>query len=286
MIPTRRTTPRTRAGIAMLLVLATLVLATGAVVALTRIATDTRLASADLPRRATADRLLDAAEAPIQDWLQRHAGRVVLPPDSVSPRFTVLDDSFPLAQQPARLVITAFDQCAMPPTVPRSPRTDQHLPDAVRQALGRLGRVYADSPGLDLLGASTARPVFPRPEPGQLALGEQAATHNPPRPGARAAVNINTAPLALIESVYAARGLGGIDAIIESRTAGRIASPGAARATNTDKPDDYAPLPVAMSTAWAFRIDCHAGGLTRSWWDIYADSGSNWERVQRVAIRE
>ena len=75
-----------------------------------------------------------------------------------------------------------------------------------------------------------------------------------------------------------------IDAILEARAAGRVASPGAARAPRDDP--ETTPLPVSMSTAWAFRIDCHAGGVRRSWWCVYADTGSNWERVQRLAITE
>ncbi len=46
------------------------------------------------------------------------------------------------------------------------------------------------------------------------------------------------------------------------------------------------PLPVSMSTAWAFRIDCRAGSTTCAWWSVYADTGSNWERIQHIAIPE
>ncbi len=284
--------PSPRRGIAMLVVLATLVLATTAVVALARVAVGSRLAATTRHRAELADQLRDAAEAPILGWLHRHAGRLVLPPDATSPRFLVLDDAFELGGEPARITITAFDQCGMPPTTARSPATDALLPRELAAALDHLGDDYAERPGLDLLAAVCEPRVFPAA--GTEALGDHAATHNPPRPptssptssGSRPVVNINTAPLPLIESVYRARGLGGIDAILDARAAGRVASPGAQRAPRQTIANDNTPLPVSMSTAWAFRIDCRAGGVLRSWWCVYADTGSNWERVQRLAITE
>lgn len=283
MIPRR---PAPRRGIALLLVLATLVLSTSAVVALARAAADARLAATARHRAELADQVRDAAEAPIQGWLHRHAGRLVLPPDADAPRFLVLDDAFELGGEPARITISAFDQCGMPPTTARSAATDALLPAGLAGALDRLGEAYAERPGLDLLAAAGAGRVFPTAGAVIPSLGERAATHNPPRPGARAAVNINTAPLPLIESVYRARGLGGLDAVLESRAAGRVASPGALRAPRDDPPPETTPLPVAMSTAWAFRVDCRVGGVLRSWWCVYADAGSNWERVQRIAITD
>lgn len=288
LTPTRTSAHHTtqRRGIAMLLVLATLVLATSAVVALGRVAIDSRLAAEARQRAATADRLLDVAETPILDWLHRHAGRLVLPPDASSPRFPVLDDTFQLGGEPARLTITAFDQCGMTPTTARSSATDSLLPADLVAALDRLGDPYARDPGLDLLAAACDHRVFPISEPEDTALGELAATHNPPRPGGRPVVNINTAPLPLIEAVYRARGLGGIDAVLEARAAGRVASPGALRNPRDDSETDTTPLPVSMSTAWAFRVDCRVGNVLRSWWCVYTDTGSAWERIQRLAIAE
>ncbi|MFG0243492.1 MAG: hypothetical protein ACF8R9_11970 [Phycisphaerales bacterium JB054] len=271
-----------RRGIALLLVLATLVLAATAAAGLARVATAARLHAQSARRAAAADALLDAAEPPILDWLHRHAGRAVLPPEAASPRVAVLDDAVEFGGQRCRLSITAFDQCGMAPASWRGAM----IPADILDALERAGEVFTEHPGLDLL--TGARPTYPGAQESPIpAVGELLATHNPPRPGRPPAVNINTAPIPLFEAVYAARGLGGLEAVLEARAAGRVASPGALKAPRDDpRIDEDIPLPVAMSGAWAFRIDCVAGGLRRSWWCVYADTGSNWERVQRLAIDE
>ena len=273
---------RSRHGIALLLVLATLVLAVTAAAGLARVATAARLHAESARRAAAADALLDAAEAPILDWLHRHAGRTVLPPEVASPRVAVLDDAVEFAERQNRITITAFDQCGMAPPSWRGAM----IPADILDALERAGEAFTEHPGLDLLAGD--RPTFPGAQEGPVpAVGELLATHNPPRRGQPPAVNVNTAPIPLLEAVYAARGLGGLEAVLEARAAGRVASPGALTAPHDDALlEDNIPLPVAMSGAWAFRIDCVAEGLRRSWWCVYADTGSNWERVQRLAVDE
>ncbi len=278
--------PRSRRGIALLLVLATLVLAVTAAAGLARVATAARLHAESARRATAADALLDAAESPILDWLHRHSGRTVLPPEAASPRVAVLDDAVEFGDQRCRVVITAFDQCGMAPTSWGASWGGAILPADVLDALDRAGEAFKAHPGLDLLTGD--RPTYPCAQESPVpAVGEVLATHNPPRPGRPPAVNVNTAPIPLLEAVYAARGLGGLEAVLEARAAGRVASPGALKAPHDNpRTDDDIPLPVTMSTAWAFRVDCVAGGLRRSWWCVYADTGSNWERVQRLAIDE
>jgi len=262
--------------------LATLVLAVTAAAGLARVATAARLHAESARRAAAADTLLDAAEAPILDWLHRHAGRTVLPPEASSPRVAVLDDAVEFGDQQCRITITAFDQCGMAP----ASWDGAMLPADILDAIERAGEAFTEHPGLDLLTGD--RPTYPGAQESPVpAMGEVLATHNPPRPGRPPAANVNTAPIPLLEAVYAARGLGGLEAVLDARAAGRVASPGALKAPHDDpRTDDDIPLPVAMSGAWAFRIDCVAGGLRRSWWCVYADTGSNWERVQRLAIDE
>jgi len=266
----------------LLLVLATLVLAGTAAAGLARVATTARLHAEAARRAAAADTLLDAAEPPILDWLHRHAGRTVLPPETASPRVAVLDDVVALAGRQCRIAITAFDQCGMP----AASGSGALLPADILAALERAGEAFIEHPGLDLITGD--RPTFPGSQEGSTwAVGELVATHNPPRPGRPPSVNVNTAPIPLLEAVYAARGLRGLEAVLDARAAGRVASPGAPIAPHDDpRTGDDIPLPVAMSGAWAFRIDCVAEGLRRSWWCVYADTGSNWERVQRLAIDE
>ena len=275
---------RSRRGIALLLVLATLVFAVCAAAGLARVATVARLHSETARRGAAADTLLNAADAPILDWLHRHAGRIVLAPETASPRVLVLDDAMEFAGLPCRISIIAFDQCGMAPASWHGAT----LPGDILDQLRRTGDAFTSNPGLDLLGGTVARPAFPGSQATSiLAVGELLATHNPPRPGRPPVVNVNTAPIALLRPVYAAWGLGGLEAVIDARAAGRAASPGVRSAPN-EAPlgGDGAPLPVAMSGVWAFRIDCAAGGVRRSWWCVYADTGSHWERVQRLAIAE
>ena len=279
----RRPSP-TRRGVALLLVLATLVLAVTAAAGLARVATGARLHAHAAQRERTADALLDAADTPVLDWLHRHAGRVVLPPDATSPRYTVLDDAMEIGGEACRLTITAFDECGMAP-----PGWDGAvLPADVTERIERAGEAISLHPGLDLLGSVGAnaggRPDYSSLEGASLpAIGELVATHNPVLPGRQPAVNVNTAPLPLLEAVYAARRLGGLEAVVEARTAGRVSSPGAIRVPRVE---GAVPLPVAMSMSWVFRIDCRVGTLRRAWWCVYADTGSNWERVQRLAITE
>lgn len=275
-------------GIALLLVLVALVLSVTAAAGLARVAATARLRHDAAATTRLARELLDAVDAPVLDWLHRHAGRLVLPPDAVSPRFLVLDDTLDLGGVPCRLTITAFGQCGMVPVAEADGRLAAMLPGDAHRLLARAGSVWTDRPGLDVLVAVSggADPVFPGEATAALrAIGECVATHNPSHRGRVASLNVNTAPLDLVAAVYAAHGLGGIDAVAEARAQGRVVSPGTARAprSNATRP---AIVPVSMSTAWAFRVDCRAGSTHESWWCVYADTGSNWERVQRLAITE
>lgn len=274
-----------RPGVALLLVLAALVLATTACAGLARAAAAARLRAELSHEERIAAALLRAAEAPILDWLHRHAGRVVLPADAATPRFPVMDDTLTIAGDACRVTITAFDQCGMVSGTARFGPADATLPAVASNAIARVGKVFARRPGLDVLALGSDSDVYPACRAAsEPCIGELVATHNPARPGAATALNVNTAPMPLVAAVCAARGVG-IEAIEEARSAGRISSPGAA-GMPAGEVSASAPLPVAMSTAWAFRIDCRAGRVVRSWWCVYVDSGSNWERVQRLAIDE
>jgi hypothetical protein len=234
-----------------------------------------------------ADSLLRSAEVAILDWLHRHAARLVLPLDTLSPRFVVLQDQLAIGGRASELTITAFDQCGM--------RSWQMVESGHRSGLSpEIDRMVARqarslSPlGLDVLNALPAggASVFPQASRGQdLVLGELMATHNPPRAGATPVINVNTAPMSLIAAVYDDRAQGGLEAVAAARAAGRVASPGALAAPRGASSDGK-PLPVAMSTAWAFRVDCDVGRARRSWWCVYVDTGSNWERVQLLGIDE
>jgi len=276
-----------RRGIALLLVLASLAVAVSAAAVLAGVALHARVHAGLVGEERVSDGLLRASEWAIRDWLQRHAGRVVLSPDNTSPRFRVLDDSLDISGRVWRVTITAFDQCGMVSWGARCTDVDSVLPEDVLARFASIDEDARRRPGLDLLHAvrSHGRPTFPTSSgTGFSASGELLATHNPVLEGRAPLLNVNTAPVALLDAVYRANRRAGIDAIIDARATGRVASPGAT--TGDSEPTGTVPLPVAMSTAWAFRIDCSAGGVRRSWWSIYVDSGSDWERVQRLAIVE
>lgn len=280
--------PLRRRGIALLLVLVALMLSVTAAAGLARVAATARLRHETASAQECARTLLHASDAPILDWLHRHAGRLVLPPDAGSPRFVVLDDAIELRGVPCRLTITAFDQCGMVPSSETGGRLASFLPSNTQRSLTAAGPDWLEHPGLDVLAAAAGDhvPVFPPAGAGDSgALGEHLASHNPTRAGRPPTLNVNTAPLDLVSMVYAQHDLGGIDAVAESRALGRVASPGASPAPRTGG-DPAAIVPVSMSTAWAFRVDCRAGHVIESWWCVYIDTGSNWERVQRLAITE
>lgn len=275
-------------GIALLLVLVALVLSVTAAAGLARVAATARQRHETESAQECARTLLNASEAPILDWLHRHAGELVLPPDAGSPRFLVLDDEIELGGEACRLTITAFDQCGMVPSSETGGRLASFLPNGVHRALTAAGPDWLEHAGLDVLAAVAENdvPVFPPAGARDSgALGEYLASHNPTRPGRPAVLNVNSAPLDLVSIVYAQHDLGGIDAVAESRALGRVASPGASRAPRTGG-DPAAIIPVSMSTAWAFRVDCRSGHVVESWWCVYTDTGSNWERMQRLAITE
>jgi hypothetical protein len=98
-------------------------------------------------------------------------------------------------------------------------------------------------------------------------------------------ININTAPIELVEAALRLAGRGGLEQIVAARSEGRLTS-GTALARVT-KPGENAPRISATSTAWAFRIDIRVGPLRRSWWSVYVKQRSNrWECGQRLAIPE
>lgn len=273
-------------GIALLLVLVALVLSVSAAAGLARVAATARVRhETDAARQITRE-LLNASETPILDWLHRHAGSVVLPPDAQSPRLLVLDDAIDLRGLPCRITITAFDQCGMAPRSEAGGRLALFLPGDAQRVLARSGIARAKHPGLDVLVAANdgSSLVFPGHE-SQFAIGERLATHNPVRAGRPAALNVNTAPLELVAAVYAEHALGDIEPVRDARALGRIASPGASRAPRIHASTSSI-VPGSQSTVWSFRIDCWAGDIRESWWCVYVDTGNNWERVQRLAITE
>jgi hypothetical protein len=315
---------RTRRGAALLIVLATLMVTMAAATILLSAAADVRLQRHLAEAELLADDALQAAEAPIQHWLDRESAKIVLPVDAAVPAITVVNDrwTFPRRhendkQLEIELTITAFDQRGMVPM--RLARSGSPLrlslpSDVLAQLdMARLPPESDPAPlGLDLLtsDAEVGFDVFPRlppspvrrfgdasaedeptsAAPAPLAIGALVATHNfdPVR------INANTAPMPLVEAALRLAGRGGLEQIVAARAAGKLTNPGERTNAARDSDDSAGSIPqiVASSDCWAFRIDVHVALLRRSWWAIYAPGRDDpntpqretWRCVQRLPI--
>ncbi len=281
---------------ALLFVLMVLVLSVASVSSLARLSVSARLAHDLNTDTHLCDDLQRAAHLAILQWLTRDAGHVVLPPDAGEPRVTVLDDAWSSldASRTQRIRITAWDQLGMVPLthVRESSPLAAELPDPVHEPAKQLAG--GDAPGLDgLEPASLPAGLnrFPHPQHPQHeapAIGSLVATHNPAADHTRrarqdiGAINVNTAPIALVEAAMRLAGRDGIDQVIEARSAGRPANvPGGSRSR-----DPIAPRLTGQSNAWAFRVDLQSGPVKQSWWCVYLYDGSRWNLAQRFIVSD
>jgi hypothetical protein len=120
------------------------------------------------------------------------------------------------------------------------------------------------------------------------AVGGLVATHNGSgRSSGAGSINVNTAPVELIEAAMRSSGMGGIEQIIAARAQGKLAV-APHRESLPNKQSNRIQF-AAASAIWSFRIDIHVGPLRRSWWATYSRTGrqaSGWECIQRLAITE
>lgn len=265
---------RQERGVALLIVLGTLVAVSASALLIARNATLSHTEDTLRTRERLCSDALRAAESPIREWLQSISQRVVLPPDADEPRVEVFADRWGSRSPDSgeygegiscAIRITAWDQCGMAPVEDR-----------------------VDSLGLDLLEPAGERSVFPSALSAQAlrtrppALGATTATHNPGRPGGQPRLNVNTAPLGLVSSAFREAGIGGIEQVTEARANGKPAPLAELRVTRRGGAGSA--RIVGNSNAWAFRIDATADRVTRSWWEVWIDTGSGWQRVQRLEI--
>lgn len=303
-----------RRGAALLLVLATLILAVTASATLARVTSTVKLNHEFTHRTAIADDLLRAAQPPILTWLASKSSTVVLPPEATSSQVQVLHDAWVIDAIEHELRITAWDQCGMVPVdVARSGSPLRLvLPAEVKRVLDQV-TIRSDQPaGLDwYLWACQMNErlrVFPEPSdprpvifeqaggedqkpphqplldeppaglPDSVAVGEYIATHNPGR------INVNTAPMEVVQAALRLAGRGGLEHIVAARLADRLTLLN--DLPRIDESNRAAPRIATSSNTWAFRIDLRVGTVRRSWWAVYVQSRSTWECVQRLAIPE
>jgi len=281
-----------RRGAALLFVLVTLVLVTGALALVTLTAAQGhRTIRTDEDERLAGD-LLAAAEAFVLDWLERESQTIAIHPDAPEPRVDVMSlawgETGTTRTHSRSLRIAAWDLMGM---VPVGTSSASPLWLAVRPEWRELAGSEAVSL-LDLGGSPSMPgigPVHPTNGSDSGSLGAQVAvfppesSRNSPTPGPPT-ININTAPRPLLEASLRLAQRGDLMSIVEARSEGRQAP--APRAVRGDRGRSAMAQLTGHSTLWAVRVDAEVDGLTRSWWTVYAARRGRWEILERHAIPE
>lgn len=308
-----------RRGVALVWVLVILLLAVAASAALAAAASSAQMARTRDRSRTGASDLLHAAQAPILDWLTRHASTISLPPDAASPEVAVLHEVWVAGGLEHELRIAAWDQCGVVPIELLKSGSPLRLtaPPHVLELVDRLELVHGAVPGLDLLSKGQAgnESAFPLPmatdgwrvlgakhvesqlpvhqTESPFAIGALVATHQRKVSGDNqrdrrresvAFININTAPIELVAAALRELGRGGLELVIAARMQAKPAPVVAVSGQTTHAGDGQIEL-IAASHAWGLRIDARVGQVQQSWWAVYARSPrGSWECVQRLAI--
>ena len=279
--------PRRRAA-ALLITLAALILVTASLTALAVAATGAESARRAATRAAIAEDVLLASDALVADWLRRDGARASVPLASAEPRVDVTRSELTLADHPVTLVITAWDQQGMVPIeVGRSGSPLRlTLPAEAKRAIDQLVADRIPEPyGLDQIAAMASNPVFPdahSPPAKAAAIGAIVATHT--GGGSHATINVNTAPLPLLEAALREAGAGGLDAILAARAEDRPARIGAIGLERTGR--DRAVTLTDASSSWAIRTDVTIGPRRCSWWSVWQRRSGAWRLVQRMEIAQ
>ncbi len=285
--------PRTshhRAGAALLIVLAALVLTTSVLSTLVSTAHQSHAASNDAIDAALSSDLLRQADAMSVEWLTNSSASVVLPPESPSPRVHVEGFELVLADTPVRLTLTAFDQHGLVSLAGAPSAVRSTLPADIQGVLSSMAIGALPEPfGLDqvpnLVRTDAQRLTYPNPasqsSSGEsLAIGELIATHSGT---SRATINPNTAPIPLVAAALREASLGGLESIIEARSNGRPVPMGSLVVVG-DHDERRSIDFVSSSPCWAIRTDLVIGSHQQSWWTIWEGRGSRWTLAQRLRV--
>lgn len=306
-----------RRGVAILLVLVVLVVAVTAAVNVARVSVAGMTAHRIAADTRLADDLLMQAESAAHAWLGSASGTVVLSPDIDRSSLIALDDRVPIGDHVCFLTITAVDLLGMP-GMQTAESLGIDLPSDIADAIGTfdddLQRVGPDMIERTLLD----RPVYPMPHRGEpIVYGESNGNDQqydiavineseierspsvcelvafieptPPRLSSRQLnrgqddeqplrLNVNTAPIPLLESMLSRSGLDAIDGIIEARAEGHPAT------LNLTLDEDSTVQLVTRSTLWGFRCDVRTGSVHKSHWVVFEQAGGAWRLVRRIVI--
>jgi hypothetical protein len=288
----------TRRGLALLLVLAAAVIVlTGTMLAI-RLLVDTRR---QLTVTSADDHLLDALAAGERlaiGWLSAHVQQVVLPPEGGV--VALIDERWRCAQGDGALMVQLYDACAMIPA--RCAGVNGSLRAALPPGWG--GVVLPDlPPGRDHeprdwletvqlpvqlrrfpVATGSTRPVewstigtiadgsppAPADRPVRLGLAMVASPHS------QGAINLNTAPEALLRAAFQQIGAGGLDQLLQQRRRGL-----AITAVPEVPVEAQGYHFVTTSKAWKAHIQVGWNSLQRSWWVVIAGNPGEWRIVQR-----
>lgn len=310
-------------GAALLIVLAILLMTTASIVVLAQRASTASLQRHMARDAVNADAVLLAANDIILEWLKKESSSVVLPPEATAPRVNVVNEQLRFDDQLVTLRITAFDQSGMTPmnAVRDGSPLRLVLPDEVLRVVQRTDIPREATVGLDLLtiddselfrypksdnsspmnytSSSTAnsnvaareshRTLDSQPE--SLCIGEYIATHNPGdgtrQPSVPGIINVNTAPMPLVERALLIAGRGGLELIEQQRRSGKVGALNDLPSQREDSAAIQSNLQiVGSSTSWSFRIDITVGLVHEAWWFVYLRTRSQWQRVQGLLIDE
>ncbi|HED54118.1 MAG TPA: hypothetical protein ENJ00_07945 [Phycisphaerales bacterium] len=271
---------RRRRGIALLLVLGTLVLVVSTLGLLSLASAQTHRAASVSVREQTASDLLYAAEPLVRQWLADQAPRAVVPPDAIEPKILVAEIRWTEFGRDGSLRIAAWDLLGMIPA-----RTPPASPLWLSVGDGLRDRDYANmSTLLDIPDS----PRHPSVTESTTAVGGQIAII-PKLPRRSAAtisspININTAPRPLLEAALTLAQRGDLAAIITARAEDRP-SPAPPPHSGRSQQKPLVGL-TGRSTLWAVRVDAEIHDVKRSWWTVYESRSNDWEIIERHAISE
>lgn len=268
---------RSRSGVAMLLVMLTMVVVVVGVTIVARVRTSRLLAAQQSGQVGQTHQIMRETDRVIRSWLEESSGSIVLPASVRAPVIGVHESTLWLGKDLVEIRITAWDQQGM------WPRNSEELGLEVA-GLGAFG--FAGIPSLGQVVVDGLR--YPRAERPD-AFGGLVSTHNPwptrrgqTRSRGAAAININTAPLALLAGVQGLDSVGDLGEIIEQRGAGEFST---YTGMNRDATGNEIRL-VSVSRVWSFRVDVAVGLARRSCWCVYSNQGGQWVLVERSMIDE
>lgn len=282
---------RNDSGVALLLVLATILIVSTASIAALRVALVGRIESEFDRDAEIAGQICRACEAPIVDFLVSSSSGIVLPTGAEVPKTTVLFDRFVVDGKEIEIRIDGYDAFGMAPfpVLTRGGPLLDLLPNSIREDAEMHREEFQAARALDELIEVTSVSPFPREgdasrdgSASMKNLGAYASFANP-IPGE---LNVNTAPSSYLEAIFAKEKRSGFSKWISARERGeRLSAPAALSEAASKSRDEDLPRLVSESVAWHFRIDVKVGRVSRAWWALYeAGSAVEWICSSRVAI--